>query len=68
MKHVLLALVILTQLDGSPIRVDSEQIIIIKGKSLGCPHGTGAVVQVAGTPLCVRETDKQICNLIKRCD
>jgi len=69
MRNALLALIILHQLDGAAIRVDSGSLIILKGASPQdtlCKHGHGSSISVAGRGLCVKETVEQICEKIER--
>ena len=68
MRQWLIALIILTQLDGSPIRIDADLVSIMKTKSHGCGPGHGAVIVVGSQTLCVRETEEQVCKIIKRCN
>ena len=66
----LFALIILTQLDGTPIRVESGNVIIIKkahtGTSEQCKTGHGSAISIAGRGLCVKETPEQICAKIEK--
>ena len=70
MRNALIALIILTQLDGHPIRVDSERIEIIRGahtgSTEGCKSGHGGAIRVAGRGFCVKETPEEICAKIER--
>ena len=56
----LYALIVLTQLSGQPVLVESTQIIIIRSQSSECGPGTGAVIRVGASALCVKETPEQI--------
>ena len=69
MRHTLLALIILTQLDGQPIRVDSNQVNILKGANPNdtlCKHGHGSSISIAGRGMCVRETPEEICAKVEK--
>lgn len=59
MRNALLALIMLTQLDGNPIWVESSAIVIIKPSFKQC-HGGGAAIRVNGTGLCVKETADEV--------
>jgi hypothetical protein len=62
---MLLALILLTALDGSPVWVESTQVIIIRAQSHECGKGHGAVIRVGATALCVRETQDEILTKIE---
>jgi hypothetical protein len=55
-----LALIILTSLDGSPILVESTQIYMIRTHSKECGPGAGAVLRIGSVALCVKETQEQV--------
>ena len=63
---MLLALIMLTQLDGNPIWVESSAIIIVKQSHTGyhqqrqCSHAAGAAIRVGTMGLCVKEVPDQI--------
>ena len=64
----LFALIMLTQLDGTPVLVESTQIVIITQARPGhkmCGDSTGAGIRVGATGLCVRETQKQIEKMVR---
>ena len=54
------ALIVLTQLNGQPVLVESSQIVVIRSQSSECGIGTGAVIRVGNSALCVKETPEQI--------
>jgi hypothetical protein len=58
--RMLLALILLTQLNGTPVWVESTAVVIIRSQSQECGQGHGAVIRVGATALCVRETPDQI--------
>ena len=60
-----LGLIILTQLDGSPVLVESTQVTIIRVHSHECGAGTGAVIVVGSRALCVKEMPDEIRAKIK---
>jgi len=63
------ALIILHQLDGLPIRVGHDSVIILKGANPHdtlCKQGHGSAITVAGRGLCVQETPEQICAKIEK--
>lgn len=67
---MLLALIMLTQLDGSPVYVEHSVIYIVNPdfaeQSGQCPPHTGAAITVGSRGLCVRESVKQICEKVER--
>lgn len=65
---VVLAFIILTALDGSPIFVEANQIAIIRTHSKECGPNAHAVIRVSGMALCVKETPEQIREKIDRGD
>lgn len=62
---MLLALIMLTSLDGSPIWVESKQVQIIRPATQQCQVQNGSGVQVGSVALCVRETPDQIREKLK---
>jgi hypothetical protein len=69
MRTMTLALIILTQLDGSPILIESDSITIIKPAHSGvehCRHGHGSAITTGGRGLCLKETPQQICAKIEQ--
>jgi len=66
---MLLALIILTQLDGSPIWIESNQIQVIlpprRSSQHSCRDNVGAAIRVGSTGFCVIETPEQILKLIR---
>jgi hypothetical protein len=65
MKNALFALILLTQLDGKAVWVESSQVQIIRAQSAECGAGTGAVIRVGSHALCVRETPEEIREKIR---
>jgi hypothetical protein len=66
---MLLALIMLTLLDGSPVWVESTQVHMIRparSKAVQCASGTSAGILIANHLLCVRETPDQILKLLER--
>jgi uncharacterized protein YlzI (FlbEa/FlbD family) len=62
---LVLALILLTQLDGNPIWIETSHLSIIKTH---CHNKPGSVIAVGGRELCVRETADQIREAIKNAD
>ena len=62
---LLFALILLTQLDGNPIWIETSHLSIIKTH---CHNKPGSVIAVGGRELCVKETADQIRELIKNAD
>lgn len=72
----LLALIMLTQLDGNPIWVESSALFIVKpshtagtSKHVACAHPAGSAIRVDGQALCVKETPgviRELLNAVKR--
>jgi len=62
---MLLAFIILTSLDGSPIYVESSQVQIIRQATKQCHNARGSGVQIGSVALCVRETPDQIRERVK---
>jgi hypothetical protein len=67
---MLLALIILTQLDGNPIFVESNSVVIVKPAHTGptehCKTGHGSAISVSGRGICVKETPAEICAKVER--
>lgn len=65
----LIALIMLTQLDGNPIWVESTAVIIVKPSETGpqhqCKPPAKATISVGGRGLCVRETPDEIREKIR---
>jgi hypothetical protein len=61
---MLLALIMLTQLDGHPIWVESTAIIAVKPASGQCNKPSNAGIRLGTINLCVLETPGQIRELI----
>lgn len=66
MRHSLVALILLTALDGSPVLVESTQVNVIRLRSSECGPGTGAVLRVGAAALCVKETPDEIRDKIQK--
>jgi len=64
-KNLLAALIMLTSLDGSPVWVESAQVIIIRPHIASCSAGTGAAIRVGPRGLCVREKPEEIMEKMK---
>lgn len=62
---MLLALIMLTSLDGSPIWVESTQVQIIRMRSQECGAGAGSVIRIGSTNLCIRETADEVREKIR---
>lgn len=65
---IVLALILLTSLDGSPVWVESEQIIIIRParqQQQLCHENVGSGIYVGTKAFCVRETPEQIQQKIR---
>ena len=58
-------MVMLTQLDGTPVWVESTRVEIIRLRSHECGPGTGAVIRMSNTSLCVKESPDQIRERLK---
>ena len=56
---MILALIMLTLLDGKPVYVESSAIYIIRGDHTLCTTASTAI-SVGGKGLCVKETPEQI--------
>ena len=63
---MLLALIMLTQLDGNPVWIESSAIVIVKQSHTGlkperqCATNAGAAIRVGSLGLCVKETPELI--------
>lgn len=57
---MLLALIMLTSLDGSPVWVESEFVQVVRPATTQCHGAHGGVIRVGGYVLCVKETPEQI--------
>jgi uncharacterized protein YlzI (FlbEa/FlbD family) len=60
-----LGLIMLTQLDGNIIWIETAHLSIIKTNCHGKP---GTVISVGGRELCVRETVDQVREKVKNAD
>jgi hypothetical protein len=65
---LVLALILLTSIDGKPIWVESTAVVIIRTQSHECQTGHGSAILVGARGLCVRETPDQIREAIKNAD
>lgn len=66
MMIVVLALILLTQLDGSPVWVESTQVQIIKLRAHECGPTAKSVIRVLSTTLCVKEPPDEVREKIER--
>jgi len=57
---IVLALVMLTALDGTPVWVESTAVQVIRPSTAHCKSGHGAAIRVTSMALCVRETPEEI--------
>jgi uncharacterized protein YlzI (FlbEa/FlbD family) len=64
-RNLLLSLIVLTSLDGSPIWVEATQVQIIRIRSAECGAGAGAVIRIGQSTLCVKETTDEIRDKIR---
>lgn len=62
---MLFALIMLTQLDGSPIWVESRQVSIIRQSTKQCQAARASGIQIGSVAMCVRETPDQIREKLK---
>jgi uncharacterized protein YlzI (FlbEa/FlbD family) len=62
---LLFALILLTQLDGNAVWIETTHLSIIKTH---CQNKPGSVIAIGGRELCVRETADQIREAIKNAD
>lgn len=68
LEALLASLIMLTQLDGAPIWVESSAVVIVKPSEAGqqtCGKLAKATISVAGRGLCVRESPDEIRAKIK---
>ena len=65
-KCALWALIVVTQLDGTQIRVQHDQVQILKGRGSECGPGVGAVILVGSRALCVKEKPDVICDKVEK--
>lgn len=65
MLAIILALILLTQLDGSDIRVEHSQVYILKKSKQQCPITAGAMIGIGPRDLCVKETEEYICSRVE---
>lgn len=71
MRRLLFTMIMLTSLDGTPVWVESSQIIVIRPqREMGgeCKEGTGAAIRIGAKGLCVRETPDEIREKIRNAD
>ncbi len=59
-RNVVVALVMLTSLDGSPVWIESSAVTMIRPAITQCHVSHGAALRVGATAICVRETPAQI--------
>ena len=64
-RHLVPALIMLTQLDGSTVWVEATQVQIIRTRSNECGPGTGAVIRVGTSTLCIREQPEEVRDKIR---
>ena len=62
---MLLALIMLTALDGSPVWIESSQVIVIRPATQQCRVKSGAGIRVGSTTFCVRETPDEVRDKIE---
>lgn len=62
---IVLAMIALTSLDGSPVWVESTAVTIMRPSRKECKEGNGAAVRVGSSGLCVKESPEQIKELIR---
>ena len=62
---MLLALIMLTQLDGSPVWVESTQVQIIKVHDNQCGPTAKSIIRVQATTLCIKETPEVVRHKIE---
>lgn len=65
LRSWLVSLILLTQLDGSPVWVEATQVQIIRVRSSECGPGAKSVVRVGQTTLCLKESPEQVQEKIK---
>ena len=62
---IVLALIMLTALDGSPVWVESTAVQVTRPSTAHCMSGHGAAIRVTSMALCVRETPEEIRGKLK---
>ena len=62
---IVLALIMLTALDGTPVWVESTAVQVIRPSTAHCKSGHGAAIRVTSMALCVRETPEEIRGKLK---
>lgn len=62
---VVFGLIMLTQLDGSPVWVESTQVQIIRVRGSECGPGVGSVIAVGPRVLCVKEKSDEVRSKIE---
>lgn len=65
LRNVLAALIMLTQLSGQPLWVESSQVFVLR-ESLDCAHKQATTIMVSGKPFCVKETIDQVREKVKQ--
>jgi uncharacterized protein YlzI (FlbEa/FlbD family) len=62
MRQVVVMLILLTQLDGNPVWVESKAIQAIRPSrdSGQCRYGGGSAIRLTGMGLCVKEKPDEI--------
>ena len=65
MRHTLIALIMLTQLDGSPVWVESTVVQIVKTRGAECGPGVGTVIGTGARALCVKEKQDEVRSKIE---
>ena len=63
---MLLALILLTQLDGSPVWVESSVVQIVKTRGAECGPGVGTVIVTGARALCVKEKENVVRDKIEK--
>ena len=63
---VFFSLIVLTQLDGSPVWVESTQVQIIKVRANECGPTAKSVIRVLSTTLCIKETPESVRERIEK--
>lgn len=63
---VFFSLIMLTQLDGTPIWVESSVVQVIRPATQQCRQMKGSGIQVGAVALCVRETPEEIKAKVER--
>lgn len=59
-RLVFFSLILLTQLDGSPVWVESTQVQIIRVRGSECGPGVGSVIAVGTRVLCIKEKSDEV--------